>query len=174
MCSAYCVQCTALKNYARVSQDTVSRLKQDFYVNDFISSVKTIEEVKRVLREAKVTMGTTRFVHTKFNSNSPEVLEEFDSSDLAPPLKELNENKQGVTQQKTFGMSWNSNFDTIEMHINAGEKDRVITRRTALSCLNSLYDPLGLCCPFLVQLKFCYSEIASTTVSWDDEVKPTL
>ena len=167
-------QYTASKNYARVSQDTVLSLKQDFYVDDFISSVKTIEEAKRVLREAKITMGTTGFVLTKFNSNCSKVVEEFDSNDLAPLLKELNENKQGVIQQKTLGMSWNSNIDTIEMHINAWEKNRVLTRRTALSCLNSFYDPLGLWCQFLVKLKLCYSKIVSTTVSWDDEVKPTL
>ena len=103
--ASFSVQYTASKNYARVSQNIVSRLKQDFYMDDFISSVKTIEEAKRVLREATITMGATGFVFTKFNSNCPKVLEEFDSNDLAPPLKKLNGNKQGVIQQKTLGMS---------------------------------------------------------------------
>ena len=49
-----------------------------------------------------------------------------------------------------------------------------LTRRKALSYLNSYFNPLGLWCPFFVKLKLCYSEIVVETNGWVDKIHPKL
>ena len=46
--------------------------------------------------------------------------------------------------------------------------------KKALSSLNLYFDPLSLWCPFYVNLKLCYSQIAACTGGWDDEVSDEL
>ena len=44
--TGFCIRYTALKNHANVSPDTVHTVKNDFYVNDFITSVNNVAKAK--------------------------------------------------------------------------------------------------------------------------------
>ena len=173
--AGFCIKYTASKNYANVSLDTIERVNSDFYVDDFITSVTSVEEAKRTIKEATELLATTGFVLTKFSSNCAEVLEDTAKENLAPSLKELNLAKDGLPEQKTLGMWWNAERDCLEMHAkNSTTTEANLTRRTALSYLNSYFDPLGLWSPYFVGLKLVYSEIVLETKGWDDNVQPEL
>ena len=68
--AGFCVKYVARQNYCNVSDDTVQRVKQDFYVDDFITSVSTIEDTKRVVTESTKLLATTGFSLTKFACNN--------------------------------------------------------------------------------------------------------
>ena len=169
--AGFCLKYTARKNYANVSADTVQRVESDFYVDDLITSVETLKEACRVVKEAKLMLATTGFELTKFSSNSRQVLANISSEELAPRLKSLDLAKDGLPKQKTLGITWDSERDILELRGKQhGSIYDPLTRRSALSTLNSYFDPLGLWCPFFVKLKCCYSEIVVSTEGWDDEV----
>ena len=175
--AGYCVKYTAKRNYSRASEDTVRRVEQDFYVDDFITSLPTVEDAKRVAYEVTELLSTTGFTLTKFASNSLEVLESIGQDRLAPTLKEISfSSQEGLPEQKTLGMVWNTANDRMELQNAkaARQKDDNLTRRKALSQLNSYFDPLGLWCPFMLKMKLCYSLIVSRTCSWDDPVPEEL
>ena len=173
--AGFCIKYTASKNHAKVSPDTLDRVNSDFYVDDFITSVTSIGEAKKVIKETTQLLATTGFVLTKFSSNCAKVLEDTTKENLAPPLKELNLAKDGLPQQKTLGMWWNAERDCLELHAKiSAPMEANLTRRTALSNINSYFDPLGLWSPYLVGLKLCYSEIVVETKGWDDKVEPEL
>ena len=173
--AGFCIRYTALKNYANVSPDTVHRVKNDFYVDDFITSINTVAEAKRVIKEATKLLASTGFTLTKFSSNCADILKDVNRDNLAPPFKEINLAKDGLPQQKTLGMLWNADRDCMELHSkDVTDTPGNLTRRKALSYLNSYFDPLGLWCPFFVKLKLCYSEIVVETNGWDDKIHPEL
>ena len=98
--AGFCIRYTALKNYANVSPDTVHRVKNDFYVDDFITSVNSVAEAKRVIKEATKLLASTGFTLNKFSSNCSDVLKDVYRGNLAPPFKEINLAKHGLPQQK--------------------------------------------------------------------------
>ena len=51
--------CTAARNYANVSASTAKRVEKDFYVDDLIASVETVEATKSLITEATGLLGTT-------------------------------------------------------------------------------------------------------------------
>ena len=162
--AGFCIKYTALKNYADISSQSLSRIERDFYVDDFITSVEGIEEAKKVMHDATKILATTGFVLTKFSSNCREVLADVDESSLAPSLKEINLSKDGLPQQKALGLSWDAESDQIKLsNLKAPPPSVDITRRSALSYLNSHFDPLGLWSPCFVRLKVCYSKIVANT-----------
>ena len=145
-------------------------------MDDFITSVETTEEAYAVLSDATELLSTTGFTLNKYSSNRKEVLEKFSPESLAPCVREIIISKNGLPQQRALGISWNAESDRIELRdksVYAGVSER-LTRRKALSCLNSYFDPLGLWCPFFVRLKLCYSKIVGCTIGWDDELSDDL
>jgi len=173
--AGFCIKYTAMKNYANIPPETLIRIEKDIYVDDFITSVKSKAEAKSVINDAKKLLATTGFVLTKFSSNCREVLENVENDSLAPSLREINLAKDGLPQQKALGLSWDAESDRIIFGSkNPPDPNVAITRRVALSYLNSHFDPLGLWCPYMVKLKLCYSKIVSHTNSWDEKVNEDL
>ena len=154
----------------------MERVKRDFYVDDFITSVPNDGYAQRVIKETIDLMETTGFVVTKFSSNCKEVLDGLDPDCLAPSLKNINLSKDGLPEQKTLGIAWDAERDEIVVRVNRSEQRAYsrLTRRLAISRLNSYCDPLGLWSPFFVALKLCYSRIVEDTTGWDDYVNTEL
>ena len=152
-------------------------MEQDFYVDDFITSLPTAEDAKRVAYEAAELLSTTGSTLTKFASNSLEVLESIGQDRLALTLKEISfSSQEKLPEQKTLGMVWNTVNDKMELQNAkaAWQKDDNLNRRKVLSQLNSYFDPLGLWCSFMLKMKLCYSLVVRRTCSWDDCVPKEL
>lgn len=111
----------------------------DFYVNDLISGADTIENAKRLAHDIAVVLHSGCFTLRKWNSNSKEIIESMKSE----PTGQIH-----LTQEinsKMLGLSWNTDIDTLNYQSNA--LNRVpykITKRTILSFITQLFDPLGL------------------------------
>ena len=56
---------TAQENISNASEDTTSRLTRDMFVDDFISSVDSIDDGKRIIKEISLLLMTTGFKITK-------------------------------------------------------------------------------------------------------------
>ena len=115
--AGFCIKYTAARNYANVSASTAKRVEKDFYVDDLITSVETVEAAKTLITEATNLLATTGFVLTKFSCNSKEVLEGIDQEHLAPQLKTINPSKDGLPQQRTLGVSWDAESDQLQLHL---------------------------------------------------------
>ena len=92
--AGFCAKYTAARNYANVSASTAKRVEKDFYVDDLVASVQTVEAAETLITEATDLLATTRFILTKFSRNSKEVLNGLDQEHLAPQLKTINPSKE--------------------------------------------------------------------------------
>ena len=121
--AGFCIKYIALKNHANVSPDIVHRVKNDFYVDDFITSVNTVVEAKRVIKEAIKLLASTGFTLTEFSCNFADVLKGVNRSNLAPFFKEINLAKDPLPQKKLlecYGMLieivWSCIQKTLQTH----------------------------------------------------------
>ena len=75
---------------------------------------------------------------------------------------------------KTLSVSWNPNADTIYFQIKFKRTD-VYTKRTILSNISRLFDPLGLAAAVTIKAKIALQEIwKMKNIGWDDPLPTKL
>lgn len=98
--------------------------------------------------------------------NNTGVLEAFLSEDLAKGVQNLDFNDSSDFIQCSLGLSWDLKHDLFTFRVAATEKP--FTGTGVLAIVNSLFDPLGLVAPIIIQGKFLLRELTSGEVlDWD-------
>ena len=82
----------------------------------------------------------------KLISNHPNVLSGIPEEDRKVGVKDQNLLAGKVPEEKTLGVLWNSDSDTLCFNIN--KMNIPLIRGGLLAMLSSLYDPLGRCYHF--------------------------
>ena len=73
-CAIFCLKRAAEDNRGNFSEDAVNAVKKDFYVDDFIKSMKTVDKAKSLVDEVTSLPSEVGFRLTKWMSNSRDVL----------------------------------------------------------------------------------------------------
>ena len=129
-------------------EDVRKYIDHSFYVDDGLHSTDTPDEAVKILSRSIALLKSFQIRLHKLYSNSPEVLQCFPKSECASLSTDL---PCEQAQQKTLGISWNTQLDTFS--INASVSSKPFTKRGILSTINSLYDPFGFVCPVTLQGK---------------------
>ncbi|KAK3731976.1 hypothetical protein QZH41_003363 [Actinostola sp. cb2023] len=138
-CANYCLKRAAEDNKERYSETVVNTVKNDFYVDDLVKSVKTEEAAKSLATEITTLLGESGFRLTKWMSNSREVLAAIPERERAKPTLDLDLDNLPI--QRTLGVQWDVEKDAFLFMIN--EPNKPPTKRGILSAVSSLYDPIG-------------------------------
>nr|XP_029707541.1 uncharacterized protein LOC115254282 [Aedes albopictus] len=69
---------------------------------------------------------------------------------------------------KALGICWEPGPDTLRFDSNIDPSDDPPTKRTILSCISRLFDPLGLIAPVIVKSKLLMQELWLLSCGWDD------
>ena len=73
-CSNYALRCTAADNKRQFGSEASDTLRRNFYVDDLIILVNTVQEAKALIRNVTGMCAAGEFNLTKFTSNTKEVL----------------------------------------------------------------------------------------------------
>ena len=106
-----------------------------------------------------------RFSDTRFQYH-PQLLASIPDVERAKEVKIYSE--QSIT--KTLGMRWNVAHDIL-FYVFPSTPVKT-TRRSMLSTNSSIFDPLGLLCPWLIYGKALLQEVTKSKVGWDEPVPP--
>ncbi|XP_044753563.1 uncharacterized protein LOC123312983 [Coccinella septempunctata] len=128
---------------------------RDFYVDDLLSGADTIEEARHIQKEVTDLLKKGGFNIRKWKYN---VLTESKSTATL-------DDKNGPT--KTLGITWTPREDNIQYLIKRNSEHR-LTKRKILSEIATIFDPLGLLSPVIIQAKLLMQEIWKTNTSWDE------
>ena len=71
---------------------------------------------------------------------------------------------------KILGHTWNKENDTLELPAKFFTQEQPVTKRTILSYLGTMYDPLGIISPTMAEGKHIYQEACDEKKSWNGEV----
>ena len=100
--------------------------------------------------------------------------------DRGTNLQRLEFGRDPLPVQRSLGMVWNLQEDTLTFRITLPEKP--FTRRGVLSVVNSLFDPLGFAIPVTLAGKLLLRQLTTatdgsgskTTIGWDDPLPPSM
>ena len=73
-----------------------------------------------------------------------------------------------LSVERAFGVQWNMYEDTFGFKIVADEKP--LARYELLLTLSSVYDPLGLAAPFILEGRIIIHKLCKENSDWDEPI----
>lgn len=164
----------ALREIAKNSGNSQTRdfITHNFYVDDGIASISTVEEAAELVKDATEVCSKAKLRLHKFVSNNREVLQTIPTSEVASDIQGLNLFKDELPSERTLGLEWCIETDNFTFTSNL--KHKPSTKRGILSVISQLFDPLGLLAPYLLQGRNIMQRACQEGCEWDEEVSPAL
>ncbi|XP_062541801.1 uncharacterized protein LOC134209785 [Armigeres subalbatus] len=136
------------KNYPLAARAT----RDDFYVDDFFSGARSVAEAVKLRKQMEEMFNSAGMQLRKWASNIPSALQGVSNDNRALQSSVEFDKDQSI---KTLGLHWEPHSDQLKYLVPKAIVDpaAVVTKRSALSCIARLFDPLGLVGPVVVRAK---------------------
>lgn len=143
-----------------------SVLSRDIYVDDIVSGADSVAKALKLRSELTDILHSGGFHLRKWTSNSKDFLVDLPSSDLYSEEFRNFEDVSNISL-KILGLLWSPHEDNFRFKVAADR--RRCTKRTILSDIARIYDPLGLLGPVTFYAKYLMQLLWCSGVSWDDD-----
>jgi hypothetical protein len=135
-------------------------------------SVRTPELAVATGRDVQEFVARGGFHLTKWMSSHKAVLQGFDADDLAPTVRNLNLAADILPCSKTLGLIWDADIDTFKFKIVLEPKP--LTKRGILSMISTIFDPLGLVSPAILEGRHILQMVTRRSARWDEPLPDTV
>ena len=163
---------TALQKTAREGEkrypEAAEVLKKNTYMDDICDSVHSVEQATKLSTEIDEVLHEGVFYVKGWLSNQS--LKGDDESTTERKESEL-KILQGPAEEKVLGTVWNHHNDVLGFKVNPPEEIK-LTKRSILSQVARIYDPLGAAAAFLVRAKIGMQKLWLEGLQWDKELLP--
>ena len=123
--------------------------RNNFYVDDLLKSVSNEETAIKVIQGVRKIFANEGFHITKFVSNDKQVLASIPEDERRKCVLDQDLEFGMLPTEKVLGIYWNTEEDSIGFEVRLKEKPT--TKRFMLSVFRSIYGPLGLVPPFMLE-----------------------
>lgn len=138
------------------------------YMDDIITGAKDVPTAVKLRKELQLLLAGGCFELRKWSSNEPQVLADLPPDELESPLVFSIEDS-GV---KILGLYWDPKQDVFSYFVRPFD-DR-FTKRTLLSYIAKIYDPMGFITPFSFAMKEIIQKLWLAKLEWDTPMPPVL
>ena len=197
-CSPFLLKATLsrhIESYSENHPEICKRLVNSLYVDDVNRGGYSVEEVMELFRVSRQMMQEGGFNLRKWLSNSKEMMSQIKSSQNdgeseVPNEPDVTEEDQSFAKTvlnvsetsdgervKILGLNWNSDTDNIVFHLSQLAStiiERPVTKRTILSLIAKIFDPLGLITPATTPLKVFLQKLFQLKIGWDEHLRGEL
>lgn len=135
-------------------------LRNDFYIDDLLSGGDCVSTLKKIKIDLTDILHSAGFTLHKWNSNESSIVNNYFKLPTLPTGNEI----------KTLGICWNTTNDSLQYKIRAMEKMERPTKRSILSTITQIYDPLGLVGPTIICAKIILQQLWKLKLSWDESL----
>ncbi|XP_043259315.1 uncharacterized protein LOC122401313 [Colletes gigas] len=143
--------------------------RTDFYVDDLLTGASTREQAL-VIREETIALARKGgFNLRQWASNDESLIE-----DLALINQERTLSLDTDETRKALGIGWKPRTDEIRYNIKLTDGNPRPTKRTILSQIAQLFDPLGLLGPVIVRAKIIMQLLWKADLGWDESVPQSI
>ena len=151
-------------------------MRRNFYVDDCLASVGSDAEAIALVSNLKDACLLGGFKLAKFCSNNVHVIESLPLDERSKSLQkyQLGEDLPG---ERALGVFWDPNRDVLgfELGKDVGAFHECATRRSILSAVATIYDPLGIVAPFVLVAKNILQVLCKLPeLGWDDPISQEL
>lgn len=164
----------AVKTLQQVAEDegkahqaAVISIREDFFMDDYMSGKDTVHEAITTAKEVHHILKKGGFTLHKWASNNTDFLQEFSPSERSTHVA-IDLKLDGTV--RALGLAWNMGDDTFQYQIKLPNITNTITKRTILSDVQKLFDPLGWLSPAIVPAKILIQQLWLKKITWDEEV----
>ena len=171
-CCNFALKQTSLDNVEEFGSAAAQTLQRNFYVDDMLKSVENKEVAIKLVKNVIGMCQKVGFKLRKFISNSREVLTTIPEERHHQKIKDQDLNIGDLPVQRALGVHWNIENDYLGFKINL--KDKPLTRRGMLSTISSVYDPLGVAAPFVLEGRKILQKLCQLKVGWDEKITDNL
>ncbi|CAG7838558.1 unnamed protein product [Allacma fusca] len=137
---------------------------RDFYMDDCMTGASTLVEALELQKQLMSVLKSTNLILRKWSSSESAVLaavpEEFRETQLP-----LSFNYDETV--KTLGMYWSPLADDFRFTFQSRADTVKVTKRTVLSEIAKLFDPLGLMSPVTIRGKLIMQSLWKLQINWD-------
>ncbi|XP_064619459.1 uncharacterized protein LOC135482907 [Lineus longissimus] len=151
------------KQYPRAAETIL----KSTYMDDSLDSVNDDEEGKKLYRDLSALWKGAGMHARKWLSNSPEVLAIITDEDRA---SEINLEEGYLPSEKVLGVLWKAEEDAFAYQLTPPAADLKLTKRSLLRRIATIFDPLGLMSPYVIQGKIIMQDVWMCGVEWDEEL----
>lgn len=140
----------------------------NFYVDDLLTGCDSVSEAQQFYTNINSLLESGGFKLSKWASNDNTFMqaipEEF--RETQSPLAVSNEETVS-----TLGIIWHPRTDQFGFIV---ENDKEVTKRTILSKISKLFDPMGWLSPSIILGKILIQELWLTGFEWDEPIPSSL
>ena len=171
---------TATDGKEEFGENAMKFVHRNFYVDDGLASTPTAKQAIALVTATQPMLRTANLRLHKIVSNSIEVMEAFPVEDRRKGVRDLDLRCDSLPAQRWLGVFWdlkNNNF-TFQVTL----PDTPFTRRGVLSTVNSIYDPLDVAVPVLLEGRLLLQKLVvmgksknkDKPLGWDDPLPDAL
>ena len=168
-CANYALHQVA-KDNAKEDENLVKAVQRNFYMDDFLNSVRTPQEEIEIYQKVREILNKGGFKLTKWITSDDEVKSQIPETDRSTKVVKTFEAEP--QSSSSLGLNWN--VDTDSLIVCRGTEHEVpakITQRIVLSFVSAVFDPLGICSHFTIRLRFLLKSIwTAMGRAWDKDL----
>jgi hypothetical protein len=144
---------------------TADSIAQNTYVDNVVLGVNTVEDGIQFYRKSKAIFQEAGMNLREYASNSAELMQQIAEKD-----------RVGDNEVTVLGLRWDRNEDVFHLKV-PGQDEAPVTKRTVLSQLFKVFDPLGFGAAVTIRGKILLQKITRSHLKWheplpDEFLKP--
>ena len=164
-----------INRYKEIDPKFVECMSKGFFVDDLVTTHKNVGEAYSMFEKARERMMEGGFKLRKWKTNNQSLAYSIALKEGVVQTEnkvegQLGKNSNEVNSKtKVLGLSWDKDQDTLEFDLHKiVEGTTVVTKRSILSTMAAVYDPLGLISPISVAAKVLFQDLCLEKLNWDD------
>ena len=158
-----------LKSVNEEEKSTAEFLDKSYYVDNCVASLDSFEEY-----EVFKVMATRIMADAKMELRQWECTCDGEKNNLRANEENCHEEDSDEKWRSTvLGLSWARNSDTLSCKVEFSDVPSRVTKRSVLSILSKVYDPIGFTAPVTIKFKLLMQELWQKKLAWDQELSET-
>lgn len=141
--------------------EMANKIRYQFYVDDFFDSADTIIEAKEIIKSMTNALAKYGFSLRKWKANDCAILKDLAENDMDSSPSNV---------FKTLGIQWHPEHDEFIFVPAEFNKTDKWTKRTVLSDISKLFDPLGWLSPCIIMAKIFMQKLWLLNMGWDERL----
>ena len=155
--SPFLLQATLYRHLTMSETPWKAKLLRSFYVDNFSTTTDQESDLIDIYETTTTCLAKANMPLQEWNSNSHVFNDWLQDKDRKPALSVL-------------GIHWDTESDTVNIKNVTHTLFSRLTKRTALSYVSELYDPLGLISPIGIRGRILMRELWLLKLGWDDSL----
>lgn len=139
-------------------------IAEDFYVDDLVSGGATEDYCYTLHQTLSSIFQSAGFPLRKWCSNSTRLMSQIPTAENDPAYRLTLTDQEMMS---ALGLRWQPSTDTFHFELGECTSAAKITKRTLLSEISRIYDPVGFISPVLIKGKIFIQQLWALKLNWD-------